>query len=95
MSTKAAEIVVQVSDDGTGIPKEIINKIFDPFFTTKPVGQGTGMGLSISKKIIEEEHKGRIEVKSVVGKGTDFFIYLPMKTEVKEEKVFESVPAIN
>jgi two-component system NtrC family sensor kinase len=95
MSTKAAEIVVQVSDDGTGIPKEIINKIFDPFFTTKPVGQGTGMGLSISKKIIEEGHKGRIEVKSVVGKGTDFFIYLPMKTEVKEEKVFESVPAIN
>lgn len=95
MSTKAAEVVVQISDDGTGIPKEIINKIFDPFFTTKPVGQGTGMGLSISKKIIEEGHKGRIEVKSVVGKGTDFFIYLPMKTEVKEEKVFESVPAMN
>jgi Signal transduction histidine kinase regulating C4-dicarboxylate transport system len=95
MSTKAAEVVVQISDDGTGIPKEIINKIFDPFFTTKPVGQGTGMGLSISKKIIEEGHKGRIEVKSVVGKGTDFFIYLPMKTEVKEEKVFESIPAMN
>lgn len=95
MSSKAAEVVVQISDDGTGIPKEIINKIFDPFFTTKPVGQGTGMGLSISKKIIEEGHKGRIEVKSTVGKGTDFFIYLPMKTEIKEEKVFENVPALN
>ncbi len=95
MSPKAAEVVVQISDDGTGIPKEILNKIFDPFFTTKPVGQGTGMGLSISKKIVEEGHKGRIEVKSTVGKGTDFFIYLPMKTEIKEEKVFENVPALN
>lgn len=95
MSSKADEVVVQISDDGTGIPKEILNKIFDPFFTTKPVGQGTGMGLSISKKIVEEGHKGRIEVKSTVGKGTDFFIYLPMKTEIKEEKVFENVPALN
>lgn len=95
ISPKAAEVVIQISDDGMGIPKEIINKIFDPFFTTKPVGQGTGMGLSISRKIIEEGHKGRIEVKSVVGKGTDFFIYLPMKTEIKEERVFENVPALN
>lgn len=91
------QAVVQISDNGKGIPPEIINKIFDPFFTTKPVGKGTGLGLSISKKIIEEGHNGKITVKSKVGHGTDFFIYLPMQTQLaKEEKVFsESAPALN
>jgi len=91
------EAVVQISDNGKGIPPEIINKIFDPFFTTKPVGKGTGLGLSISRKIIEEGHNGRITVKSNVGHGTDFFIYLPMQgRQEKAEKVFsESTPALN
>lgn len=91
------EAVVQISDNGKGIPQEVINKIFDPFFTTKPVGKGTGLGLSISKKIIEEGHNGRIAVKSKVGYGTDFFIYLPMQgKEEKVGKVFsESAPALN
>jgi len=91
------EAVVQISDNGKGIPPEVINKIFDPFFTTKPVGKGTGLGLSISKKIIEEGHNGRITVKSKVGHGTDFFIYLPMQSrQEKAGKVFsESTPALN
>ncbi len=91
------EAVVQISDNGKGIPPEIISKIFDPFFTTKPVGKGTGLGLSISKKIIEEGHNGRITVKSKVGHGTDFFIYLPMQgKQEKVDKVFsESTPALN
>ncbi len=91
------EVVVQISDNGKGIPPEVINKIFDPFFTTKPVGKGTGLGLSISKKIIEEGHNGRITVKSKVGHGTDFFIYLPMQgKQEKADKVFsESAPALN
>ena len=69
---------VDVSDNGHGIPEAILPKIFDPFFTTKDVGQGTGLGLSIAYKIIQE-HGGRIEVKSSVGRGTTFSVFLPVK----------------
>ncbi len=68
---------VEVEDTGKGIPDEIRSKIFDPFFTTKPVGQGTGLGLSLSYKIIQD-HQGRIEIDSVVGKGTKFRVLLPI-----------------
>ena len=69
---------VDVSDNGHGIPENILTKIFDPFFTTKDVGQGTGLGLSIAYKIVQE-HGGRIEVKSKVGQGTTFTVFLPIK----------------
>jgi two-component system, NtrC family, sensor kinase len=69
---------VDVSDNGHGIPENIVAKIFDPFFTTKQVGQGTGLGLSIAYKIVQE-HGGRIEVHSKVGQGTTFTVYLPVK----------------
>jgi signal transduction histidine kinase len=69
---------VDVSDNGHGIPEAILSKIFDPFFTTKDVGQGTGLGLAIAYKIVQE-HGGRIEVKSSVGKGTTFSVFLPVK----------------
>lgn len=71
------EICVQVEDTGKGIPDENLHKIFDPFFTTKDVGEGSGLGLSVSHGIIEK-HGGRIEVSSEVGKGTTFGIYLPV-----------------
>jgi signal transduction histidine kinase len=71
-------IRVDVADNGYGIPENVIPKIFDPFFTTKDVGKGTGLGLSIAYKIIQE-HGGRIEVKSKVGKGTVFSVLLPVK----------------
>jgi len=71
---------VEVEDTGKGIPNEIRSKIFDPFFTTKPVGQGTGLGLSLSYKIIQD-HQGRIEIDSVVGKGTKFRVLLPINPE--------------
>jgi two-component system, NtrC family, sensor kinase len=70
-------IVVEVADDGTGIPPEVLPKIFDPFFTTKPIGRGTGLGLSISHNIIAE-HGGRIDVRSAVGQGTTFRVRLPV-----------------
>jgi len=70
------EIVVTISDDGCGIPPEVLSKIFDPFFTTKPIGRGTGLGLSLTHGIIAE-HGGRIEVSSTVGSGTRFQISIP------------------
>jgi len=70
------QVLVQISDNGCGIPEEIQSQIFDPFFTTKDVGKGTGLGLSMSYSIIEK-HNGRIEVESKAGEGTTFTIYLP------------------
>jgi len=71
-------ILVEISDNGSGIPPEKINKIFDPGFTTKGVGVGTGLGLSISHNIIKKHH-GRILVESKPGEGTVFRIILPEK----------------
>jgi two-component system NtrC family sensor kinase len=75
---KNHEVVAEISDDGPGMPKEIIDKIFDPFFTTKEVGKGTGLGLSISYSIVEKLG-GRMMVASEEGQGTTFSIYLPVK----------------
>ncbi len=75
---QGGQVRVDVSDNGHGIPEAILAKIFDPFFTTKEVGQGTGLGLSIAYKIVQE-HGGRIEVKSTVGRGTTFSVFLPAK----------------
>jgi len=74
------EVWVEVEDTGKGIAPENLSRIFDPFFTTKPVGQGTGLGLSLSYSIIQKHH-GRIEVSSEVGKGTVFRVWLPVKQQ--------------
>jgi two-component system, NtrC family, sensor kinase len=70
-------VAVEVEDNGTGIPPEVLPRIFDPFFTTKDVGKGTGLGLSIAYKIVEQ-HGGRIRVGSTVGVGTRFSVVLPL-----------------
>lgn len=67
---------LSIADTGSGIPAELITKVFDPFFTTKPVGEGTGLGLTISHRIVEE-HGGAIDVASEPGKGATFTITLP------------------
>ncbi len=69
--------LVSVSDTGMGIPVEARNKIFDAFFTTKSVGEGTGLGLDIVKKIIDK-HEGRIEFDTELGVGTTFKVWLPL-----------------
>ncbi len=71
-------ISVSISDTGVGILPENKGKIFEPFFTTKEVGKGTGLGLSITYGIIEQ-HRGKIEVFSIPGNGTEFEIYLPIQ----------------
>ena len=72
------DVWVEIADSGKGIPPENLTKIFDPFFTTKPIGQGTGLGLSLSYGIMQKHH-GRIEVQSEVGKGTTFRVWLPVR----------------
>ncbi|MFK7818670.1 MAG: sensor histidine kinase [Planctomycetaceae bacterium] len=71
------EVFVHISDTGRGIPPENIEKLFDPFFSTKSVGEGTGLGLSVSYGIVEK-HNGQISVDSVVGEGTTFTVRLPI-----------------
>lgn len=69
---------VEITDTGCGISEDNLQRIFDPFFTTKPVGQGTGLGLSLSYGIVEKHH-GRMEVSSQLGQGTRFRITLPVR----------------
>ena len=70
-------VEISVSDNGNGIPQNILDKIFQPFFTTKPTGQGTGLGLSLSYDIIKA-HGGEIKVESKEGEGSEFVIQLPI-----------------
>ena len=77
-------VLLEFADDGPGIPDEIRNQVFDPFFTTKPVGDGTGLGLSLSHGIIER-HGGRFTVESERGQGATFRIDLPLDAPPPEE----------
>ena len=72
------QICLQIEDNGTGIPDAVKEQIFKPFYTTKPAGEGTGLGLSITRTIIEEKHKGTIQVDSEEGKFTRFTIRIPV-----------------
>ncbi len=77
---KDKELIISIKDSGQGIEEDKVSKIFDPFFTTKPVGEGTGLGLSVSYGIVQK-HGGRIEVQSKVGEGALFRIVLPIVKE--------------
>jgi signal transduction histidine kinase len=77
-------VVVEIEDNGPGIPEAAIPKLFDPFFTTKPPGEGTGLGLYISHNIISQKHKGKIVITSSPGR-TCFKIKLPITLEAAEE----------
>ena len=78
-----SQAVVEITDTGTGIPKENIDKIFLPFFSSKEYGKGTGLGLAITKRIIKE-HGGEVNVKSQIGKGTTFILSIPINNESKD-----------
>jgi len=79
-------IVIAVSDTGTGIPADVLDKIFIPFFTTKERGKGTGLGLSTSLNIVKS-HGGFVDVQSEVGKGTEFKVYLPVAATTLTQEV--------
>ncbi|WP_196160364.1 sensor histidine kinase [Reinekea sp. G2M2-21] len=82
------KVSITLQDTGKGIPKDIIKKVFDPFFTTKPVGKGTGIGLAITRSIIDRHH-GDIKVSSIEGTGTEFRIFLPI--EQSQEETIEPI----
>jgi signal transduction histidine kinase len=83
----ATSLQISVSDTGNGIPPENLEKIFDAFYTTKPAGEGSGLGLYIVKQIIDK-HQGKISVRSELGKGTTFFIKIPL---LEVQPVFQSL----
>jgi len=79
-SVENDQVVIRFTDNGDGIPADVVKKVFDPGFTTKGVGVGTGLGLSICYQIIQS-HKGELSVESEEGKGTTFTIRLPMNLD--------------
>ncbi len=78
--TEDGKAIVEIEDNGVGIPKEFLPRIFEPFFTTKEVGEGTGLGLSVAYNIIKR-HQGKIKVESELGKGTLVRVELPLNTD--------------
>ncbi|HXO54479.1 MAG TPA: ATP-binding protein, partial [Mycobacterium sp.] len=76
-------IVVEVADDGPGVPADVTDKIFNPFFTTKPFGEGTGLGLDLARRIVVEKHHGDLRVQSQPG-NTKFIVLLPLVAPAPE-----------
>ncbi len=79
VARRGKELVIAITDNGTGMSEEVKQRLFDTFFTTKPTGQGTGLGMYITRNIIEEKHHGRIEFDSEEGKFTTFSLIIPVK----------------
>jgi two-component system, NtrC family, sensor kinase len=71
-------VVISVADTGTGIPDHVKDKVFDPFFTTKEVGKGTGQGLTLAHTVVVKKHGGQIWFDSEIGKGTTFYVRIPL-----------------
>jgi signal transduction histidine kinase len=80
-SQQGDNVVVEVEDNGPGIPAEAIPRLFDPFFTTKAPGKGSGLGLNISYNIIVQKHKGKLEAESQAGM-TKFVVSLPIQAKI-------------
>ncbi|MDY6802201.1 MAG: response regulator [Cyanobacteriota bacterium] len=79
LTTTDATVKIIIADNGIGIDRDIISQIFDPFFTTKKVGEGTGLGLFSSYRIIVEKHQGKLTCNSKLGEGTEFVIEIPVQ----------------
>ena len=79
VARQAEELVISITDNGVGMSPEVKQRLFETFFTTKPTGQGTGLGMFITRSIIEEKHHGRIEFDSEEGRFTTFSLIIPIK----------------
>jgi PAS domain S-box-containing protein len=80
-------VLVTISDTGCGIPEANRTKVFDPFFTTKEVGRGTGQGLAISRSVVVDRHKGTLTFESELGKGTTFYVRLPLDPAESSQEI--------
>lgn len=80
-------VEIAISDSGTGIPEEIRDKVFDPFFTTKEIGRGTGQGLAIARSIIVNKHGGTLTFETESGRGTTFYVRLPVNGIVPKREI--------
>jgi PAS domain S-box-containing protein len=79
-------VTVRICDNAMGIPEALHNRIFDPFFSTKPIGQGTGLGLSMAYQTIVDQHRGRLWFESTIGQGTTFTLELPCNLELSNQR---------
>ena len=88
-------VIISIQDDGGGIPQEVQERVFEPFFTTKEVGVGTGQGLAIAHNVVTKSHGGHLWFETELGKGTTFFIRLPLQVaeEAGDEIVEETAEA--
>ncbi|BAY22574.1 two-component sensor histidine kinase [Calothrix sp. NIES-2100] len=77
-------VVIRIADNGPGMKEEIVRRIYDPFFTTKELGKGTGLGMAISHQIVVEKHQGILKCRSQIGKGTEFWIQIPVNPAMVE-----------
>jgi signal transduction histidine kinase len=73
------QVAIEIADNGSGMPEAIQSRVFEPFFTTKPIGEGTGLGMSISYSIVVKQHSGQLRCSSVLGQGTTFAIAIPIQ----------------
>ena len=79
VATADNNLVITIADNGEGMSDEVKQRLFENFFTTKPIGQGTGLGMSITRDIIENKHGGKVSFTSTEGKGTTFTFTIPIK----------------
>jgi signal transduction histidine kinase len=79
VTADSEQFVITIADNGEGMTEEVKQRLFENFFTTKPIGQGTGLGMSITRDIIENKHGGKIAFTSELGKGTTFTFTIPIK----------------
>ena len=78
VKTDHKNIIITIADNGEGMSEEVQQRLFEDFFTTKPIGQGTGLGMNITRDIIENKHGGKLSFPSVEGKGTTFTLSIPV-----------------
>lgn len=79
VKAEEGNVVISISDNGEGMTQEVKQHLFENFFTTKPIGQGTGLGMAITRDIVENKHQGRLSFESEEGKGTTFKFTIPVK----------------